>query len=114
MPPRIGHRHGRLRPTFIRQWREHRGLSQDQLVERVRERLDTFSKSTLSRLENTRQAYTQPMLEAIAWALGCEPEDLIMRTPDSPIGGVLSDIKAMSKAEQEQLARIVAALRKAS
>jgi hypothetical protein len=54
------------------------------------------------------------MLEVIAWALGCEPEDLIMRTPDSPIGGVLNDLRAMSKDEQEQLARIVAALRKAS
>ncbi len=114
MPPRIGHRHGRLRPTFIRQWREHRGLSQDLLVERVREHLDTFSKSTLSRLENTRQAYTQPMLEAIASALGCEPEDLIMRLPESPIGGVLKEIRAMTTAEQEQFIRIAQAIRKAS
>lgn len=73
------------RSNHIRQWREKYGLSQDQLVERVRERVETFSKSTLSRIENNRQDYRQTHLEAIAWALGgdkLKPGDLLERDPN--------------------------------
>lgn len=111
MPPRITaknrQRHVFVR-TFIREWREDRGLSQDRLVERVRETVDTFSKSTLSRLENGKQAYTQPILEAIAKALNLDPEDLIMRRPGEPIWSIMDNLKRMDPGEQEQIARIVA------
>ncbi len=114
MPPRITRRTRTIRPTFIRAWRDFVGLSQDQLVERVRERVDTFSKSTLSRLENGKQPYTQYTLEAIAWALGREPEDLIMRPPDSEVWSIVDSLKDMEPSEQAQIARIVATFRKAS
>lgn len=35
----------------------------------------------ISQLERGQTGYTQPMLEAIATALHCEPADLIMRDP---------------------------------
>ena len=66
-------------PTYIRQWRKHRGLS----LERLADRLHT-THATLSRIERGRQPYNQALLEALADALGCEPADLLMRDPLDP------------------------------
>src|SRR5437660_756816 len=63
MPHRIAYGKKR-RPTFFRQWRAHRGLSQ----ERLAERLDT-SVASVSRIETGRQPYTQDYLEALAGPL---------------------------------------------
>ena len=64
------------KPTFIRQWRKHRGLNQEQLAARV-----GVTQETISRVERGDIGYTQPMLEACADALNCSPADLIMRDP---------------------------------
>jgi transcriptional regulator with XRE-family HTH domain len=64
------------RKTYIREWRKHRGLNQEQLAARVE-----TTQETISRLERGEIAYTQPMLEAVAEALNCGPADLIMRDP---------------------------------
>jgi transcriptional regulator with XRE-family HTH domain len=70
---------GPLLPHFIKEWREHRGLTQDQLAERL-----PISKASLSRIENLKTPYTQDFLEACAEMLMCEPADLIMRNPLAP------------------------------
>ena len=72
------------KPTMIRAWRKHRHLT----LEKVADRVETLSgvkttPQTLSRIENGIIGYTQPMLEAIADALACEPADLLMREPPS-------------------------------
>lgn len=64
------------RPTFIRQWRKHRGLTLEQLAARVE-----MSVGNLSQIERGEYAYNQDTLEALAFALACEPADLIMRNP---------------------------------
>lgn len=114
MPPRVTHKTRELRPTYIRDWRKHRGLSQDKLVERVREKLLTFSKSTLSGIERSERPYTQPILEAIAWALGCEPEDLIMRRPGGAIWSIVDQLHDVPEDDLKQVAQIVSTFRKAS
>jgi transcriptional regulator with XRE-family HTH domain len=115
MPKRVKNR---LKPeprrTFIREWRETAGLSQDKLVERVREHLEGFSKSTLSRLENGRQPYTQPMIEAIATALGCTPADLITRKPDAEIWSIMDTLQSLPPEEQQTIIRMIDGLRRAS
>ena len=65
--------------TFIRAWRKHRGLNQEQLAKRV-----GVSQETISRLERGTIAYTQPTLEAVADVLRCKPADLITRDPSDP------------------------------
>ena len=114
MPPRVTHRTRQLRRTFIKEWREARAISQDKLVERVRERVDSFSKSTLSRLERGEQPYSQPILEALAWALDCEPQDLIMRRPNDAIWSIMDSLQAVPEGEREQIARIIQTFRKVS
>ena len=69
-------RRQQYRTTFIRQWREARGLTLEQLAERI-----GTTHASLSRIERGKQPYTQPMLEAIADALGTDAASLIMRDP---------------------------------
>jgi transcriptional regulator with XRE-family HTH domain len=77
MSKRVGYRPKRARRrTFIRQWREYRGLTQDDLAAR----LET-SKASISRIESGLQAYTQDFLEACADALRTDPASLLMRDP---------------------------------
>lgn len=114
MPRAIRPRNIQIRRNFIRAWREYRGLSQDKLVERVREHLPSFSKSNLSRLENSTSPYNQVTLEALALALSVEPQRLLDRDPTSPIGPTIDMLMQMSPADQEQIAKIVATFRRAS
>ncbi len=64
------------RQTFIREWRKDRGLTLERLAERI-----GVTAGALSQLERGETGYTQPMLEALADELHCEPADLIARSP---------------------------------
>ena len=67
------------RRTFIRQWRNHRGLTQERLASRL-----GMSKTQLSRIEISEQPYSQDFLEACAEELQTEPASLLMRDPGDP------------------------------
>jgi transcriptional regulator with XRE-family HTH domain len=64
---------------FLREWRQHRQLTQERLADRL-----GISKQHISDMERGRRQYNQAMLEAAAEALACEPADLIMRDPTAP------------------------------
>lgn len=61
---------------FIREWRKYRHLTQEQLAERI-----DATPGSISQLENGIINYTQPTLEALAYALGCSPGDLLSIDP---------------------------------
>ncbi len=69
----------RYRPTFIRQWRIHRGLTLEQLADRIDQ-----TASHLSMLERAQRAYAQETLEALAEALATDVASLLMRNPAEP------------------------------
>lgn len=92
--------------TYIKAWREHRHLTQDQLAERL-----STTKATLSRIENGKIPYSQDFLEACAAQLNCDPADLIMRDPTAP-DAIWSIWEQASKAEKEQIVNISRALLK--
>ena len=78
---RLRHR-TKYRPTFIRAWRQKRGLTLEALASRI-----GTTHTTLSRIERGLQPYSQALLEAIAEALApCTPADLLMRDPTDPDG----------------------------
>lgn len=111
MPPRISPGTPEYVRTYIREWREDHNLSQDRLVERVRERVESFSKSSLSRLENGKQPYSQPILEAIAWALGREDDPgALLRLPHSPENEIAAHIMRLDAAKRAQALRIIKAM----
>ena len=94
---------------FIRAWRKHRGYTLEQLAEMV-----GVTHGALSQLERGDVNYTQPMLEALAEALSCEPADLIMRDPNSEVWSIYDTLKALPSSERETVERMVKSLRRAS
>ena len=82
------------RRTFIKQWRNYRKLT----LERLAERIDVTA-GALSQLERGDVGYTQPMLEALASELRCEPADLIPRDPahDASIMVIWSQIPEVDR-----------------
>lgn len=63
---------------YFAEWRDHRGLTQEQLAARV-----GTTKGAVSKLENGRSLFNQSSLEAWADALACEPGDFY-HPPDRP------------------------------
>lgn len=77
MAKRVQPRFKNQRPTyFFREWRKFRGLTQEQLAERI-----GVSTATISQLESGKQGFTDNTLEALAAELHCGPGDLLMRNP---------------------------------
>jgi transcriptional regulator with XRE-family HTH domain len=105
MPKRIAFQKKRARRrTFFKEWRVHRGLSQEQLADR----LET-SVASISRIESGTQPYTQDVLEALAEALMTDPASLIMRNPDEPeaMWSIWDQAKKGERQLIEELARSV-------
>ena len=69
----------RYNKTFIRQWRQHRGLTLERLAERI-----GMGAPHLSMLERGERSYTQETLEALAEALQTDVASLLMRDPTDP------------------------------
>lgn len=91
---------------FIKEWRKHRGLTQEQLAERI-----GMDKSYLSKIESGKRRYDQPFLEAAAEILRCEPADLIIRDPSDP-DGIWSIWDQLKPVERQQVVEIAKTLKR--
>lgn len=113
MPPRIGSNTFRKRRTFFKEWREFRGLTQDEALARLGVLGVDFSKPSISRMENGHQPYSEPILCALAEVYQCEPSDLISR---DPTWGESLDAKLfhLPKPDRDRVVAVVTALLKAS
>lgn len=63
---------------FLREWRQHRGLSQEELAARM-----DYDRTGLSRIETGRMRWNDVFLANAAAALQCRPVDLLTRDPFS-------------------------------
>lgn len=63
-------------PHYIRQWRKHRGLTLEQLAERLH-----MTHQNLGKIERFKVPYNQVLLERLAEELRTEAASLIMRDP---------------------------------
>ena len=90
---------------YLREWRKDRGLTLDQLASRVES-----TGASLSRLERGQQPYSQPLLEALAEALSCQPADLIMRPPGAA-DRIFAVLAGMTPENQKKALAVVQALR---
>jgi transcriptional regulator with XRE-family HTH domain len=89
---------------YLREWRKHRGYTQDRLAEMV-----GLSKPYISQLERGERQYTQDLLEAFALALGCDVPDLISRDPSDP-EGLWSIYEQLRPVERRQVVEIAKTL----
>jgi transcriptional regulator with XRE-family HTH domain len=94
----------RYRTTFIRQWRQDKGLSLDQLAARV-----PMDKGNLSKIERGLLPYNQELLERVADALMTDPASLLMRDP-SKADAIWSLWDRASTGERAQIESVVEAL----
>lgn len=97
--------------TFLREWREFRGLTQQEATERLE-----IEQPTLSKIERGLTPYNQDLLERAALAYGCDPSDLLNIDPLAPDPPRLIYSK-LSKADavtQRRALDILEALLKAS
>ncbi|NNU70412.1 helix-turn-helix transcriptional regulator [Rhizobium sp. WYCCWR 11152] len=91
--------------TYIKEWREYRGLSLRRLADRLE--LDgpdeTLSHSSIGRIENGQQPYSQPILEALASALNVSVTDLLSVDPTKE-GEVVDLVRLINQNNNRELA----------
>lgn len=100
MPP-VKRQPRQLRRHFFKEWREYRGLTQEQAADRL-----DIDRTSLGRVENRKTPYSQGLLEAAAEAYMCEPWDLLNVDPTKE--GEVIDLTALLKdATPEERAEIL-------
>lgn len=102
MPARIGPK--RPLRLYIAEWREHRGLSQQTLGDRL-----GTSDVTISRWETGRRLPDLNAQAALAEALGVEVYDLF-RHPDKPSADAL--LRDQPQEVRDQALKLIAAIRR--
>lgn len=102
MIARIGPK--RARRQYLQEWRKSRGLTQEQLAER----LDT-SKGQISNYESGKRGMSAGVLEALEEALQLEPGD-IFRDPDQPSADAL--LRNATPEQRRQAFSVIEALLK--
>jgi len=98
--PRFKKTTGARRRIFVKEWRKFRGLTQEQLAERV-----GLVVSNVSQLEQGRQGYSQEGLESIADALQCDPGQLLNVDPTQG-DGIWSLWEVAKPAERQMIVNI--------
>lgn len=91
------------RRTYIKEWREKRGLSLRRLAERLEDSPGgdlMLSHTSIGRIEKGQQPYSQPTLEAIAAALGVPAYMLLEVNPEKD-GDVIDITLRLNKAPPE-------------
>lgn len=95
-----------FRPTFMRQWRQHRGKTLVQVAEELH-----VTHGYLSKVERGRQPYNQELLERLAGLYLCEPVDLLIRDPSEP-ESIWSLWEQAKPGQRRQIENVAAALLK--
>lgn len=94
----------RKRPIFLAEWRLEKGLTQQQLADRL-----GTSDVTVSRWETKKRRPNDDAREAISEALGIEPEDL-WRHPETPSADAL--LRGQPPEVIEQAIKLIYAIRR--
>jgi transcriptional regulator with XRE-family HTH domain len=94
---------------FIREWREHRGLSLRRLCARMELSPggdEVLSYASLSRIEQYKQPYSEPILNALADALDVEPWMLLKIDPRKD-GQIIDLMVKLTPKQQEQAIKLL-------
>jgi len=83
----------------LREWRRHRGYTQERLAEMV-----GTSKGYLSDLERGNRRYNEEILNALADALRCEPFELLSVDPESEFRSIWEALPKLSDADMKDIA----------
>jgi len=100
-----------FRRTYIREWRNKRGLSLRKLAQRIESEpgVELISFASIGRIENGKQPYTQPVIEAIAAALDVTVAMLVEVNPEVD-GEIIDLVRHMDRDKRETAVRMLKAL----
>jgi transcriptional regulator with XRE-family HTH domain len=92
-------------PTFVRQWRKYRKLTQEILAERA-----GMTASSISQLEKGLQGFSHDSLAALARALDCTPADLLAFDPkrEDSFWPLFQAAEKLEGEQRQQLRRVIA------
>lgn len=71
-------------PHKLKEWRLFRDLTLEQAADAIGRDLGGFTHASLSRIENRKQPYSQPILEALARLYRTDVASLLSRSPGDP------------------------------
>lgn len=91
---------------FLREWRKHRGYTQERLAEMI-----GTSKGYLSDLERGVRRWNQDLLEQLAEALSCAPADLLRIDPSQGDDSIWSLYDTLTPVQRRQAVRVLKAIR---
>lgn len=95
-----------LRTTMLRQWREFRKLTLEEVAERLElAGIRPATHASLSRIEKAQIPYSQRLLEALSVIYQTDPGNLIMRNPNDPFG-LWSAVDQASPMQLRQIAEL--------
>ena len=98
-----------FKKTFIREWRQKRGLSLRRLADRLEREpggAPIISHASLGRIEKGEQPYSQPILEALADALGVTVGMLLEVHPDRE-GDVVDLVRRLDEHKQAEALQFI-------
>lgn len=98
------------KPTYIRAWREEKGLTLDQMVGRLAELGVDTTVASLSRIERGKQPYSQDIIEAIAEALGVTMSHLTERNPTMPPAKIINFLDHLNPSEVQRAEDVLRAM----
>lgn len=94
--------------TYIKEWRNKRGLSLRALAARMeaKDGEELISHASIGRIEKGQQAYTQPILEALSHALNVSVIELIENDPNTD-GEVIDFLKTLSESQKQMALKML-------
>lgn len=93
-----------VRMTYVREWREHRGLNLSRLSQ-----VAGVDVSNLKKLESEKISYSRTMLEKLAAALSCRAGDLL-NGPPTAFDELQKRFEGSDEATRAQIMKVVRAL----
>ena len=94
---------------FLKEWREFRKLTQDEMAVRVKK-----NRTTYGRIEAGRVPYNQDFMEMAATALQCDVTDLLSHGPndESALWSLIQRLKKTDPGTRERIIAVAEALAK--
>lgn len=105
--PGRGHKRERTSASpghYIREWRNFRGMTQDEIAEKLQ-----INKGLISKIERGVRRYNQDFLEQVAAVLKCRAFELIAGPPDED-RDILQHYLALGKDKRRDAVRLLSAL----
>jgi transcriptional regulator with XRE-family HTH domain len=96
--------------TYIRDWREKRGYTLEEMVGRMEVLGVSITGASLSRIERGIQPYSQDIIEAIADALDVTVAQLTEHNPNLPPAKVIDFLQHLDARQLEQADAVLRAM----